>query len=114
MVDESPLAVEQEMAKVIFNLSQTEGLRLTARVCVQLKRLYDRWITASAPRIGARPQPKVAPREDQGAAPAPSREEVWLRAWCTVSGAVNYTTAEGATRWADKALEAFDARFPPK
>jgi hypothetical protein len=98
MVDESPLAVAQEMANVIFNLSQTEGQKLTADECRQLKRLYDRWNIAAKPRN----------------APSPWREEVWMRAWCAVSSAFNCKTAEAATRWADKALEAFDARFPPK
>lgn len=61
MVDESPLTVAQEMANVIFNLSQTEGQKLTADECVQLKRLYDRWNIASVPRAGA-----VAPRVPKG------------------------------------------------
>jgi hypothetical protein len=108
MVDESPLTVAQEMANVIFNLSHAEDQKLIAAECRQLKRLYDRWNIASAPRN--------APAEVHAHAPEPSpwREEVWMRAWCAVSSAFNCKTAEAATRWADKALEAFDARFPPK
>ena len=108
MVNESPLTVAQEMANVAYILSQAEGHELTAGIRRQLKALYDRWNAASAPRN--------APAEVHAHAPEPSpwREEVWMRAWCAVSGAFNCTTAEAATRWADRALEAFDARFPPK
>lgn len=113
MVDESPLTVAQEMANVAYNLSQAEGQKLTADECRQLKALYDRWNIAAAPRIGTRPQPEVGPREDHGAAPAPSREEVWLRIYAALAGALG---ANGPTArdWADKALEEFDKRFPPK
>lgn len=57
MVDESPLAVAQEMANVLFNLSQAEGQKLTADECRQLRALYARWNIASAPHGG--PKPKV-------------------------------------------------------
>lgn len=42
-----------------------------------------------------------------------AREEVWLRIYAALAGALG---ADGATAraWADKALEAFDERFPPK
>ena len=35
-----------------------------------------------------------------------------MRAWCSVAGAFNCQKPEDATRWADKALAAFDERFP--
>jgi hypothetical protein len=108
MVDESPLTVAQEMANVIYGLAQAAGDKLTADECRQLKALYDRWNIASAPRN--------APAEIHAPPPEPSpwREEVWMRAWCAVGGAFNCQKPEDATRWADRALEAFDARFPPK
>ena len=43
----------------------------------------------------------------------PGREEVWLRIYAALAGALG---ADGATSraWADKALEEFDKRFPPR
>lgn len=33
-------------------------------------------------------------------------------AWCAVASAWNSETSDVATKWADNALKAFDARFP--
>lgn len=43
----------------------------------------------------------------------PTRERVWYQAWNAVAGVFNCTNAATATRWADEALKAFDARFRP-
>ena len=43
--------------------------------------------------------------------PAPSREEVWIRAWCAVASTEACTTREQATRWDDACLNAFDQVF---
>lgn len=42
-----------------------------------------------------------------------AREEVWLRIYAACAGALG---CDGPTSrdWADKALEEFDKRFPPK
>lgn len=37
-------------------------------------------------------------------------ETVWLQAWCAVAGAFN-SDSDAATRWADKCLDRFNARF---
>ena len=39
------------------------------------------------------------------------RKQVWLDAWCACASAFNCSQAEVATKWADKALAAFDERF---
>jgi hypothetical protein len=49
MVDESPLTVAQEMANVIFIMSQTEGPKLTANMCAQLIERCDGDLPAGSP-----------------------------------------------------------------
>lgn len=49
------------------------------------------------------------PDPEQGRDPA--RERVWREAWVAVAGTWNSNSAEIATKWADAALAAFDARF---
>lgn len=41
----------------------------------------------------------------------PSREEVWLRAWCTVAGCVDAKDVETAHSWAKHCLQEFDRVF---
>jgi hypothetical protein len=41
-----------------------------------------------------------------------TREEVWLRAWTTVAGAVGVKNSSMATSWANICLEEFDKIFP--
>ena len=48
---------------------------------------------------------------DLVAAQLPTRQEVWLRAWCAVAGAWNCQSADAATRWADAALKEYERRF---
>lgn len=40
-----------------------------------------------------------------------TREEVWLRAWCSVASSGNCCTEDIATEWADKCLQEFEERF---
>lgn len=42
-----------------------------------------------------------------------AREEVWLRIYAALAGALG-CNGPTARNWADKALEEFDKRFPPK
>ena len=42
-----------------------------------------------------------------------AREEVWLRIYAALAGALG-VNGPIARDWADKAVEEFDARFPPK
>jgi hypothetical protein len=103
--------VGAEMANVAYNWAQFPGHMLTARECAMLRDLSTQWDLALAEV--SRPQPEVVPREDRGAAPAPSREEVWLRIYAALAGALG-CDGPNARAWADRALEEFDARFPPK
>lgn len=41
-----------------------------------------------------------------------TREEIWVRAYCSVASAFNSKEADCA-RYADGCLKAFDERFPP-
>lgn len=40
------------------------------------------------------------------------RRAIWIQAWSAVASAWNSKEADVATKWADKALKAFDERFP--
>lgn len=40
------------------------------------------------------------------------RKELWCNAWCDVANAINCSSADSATKWADAALKDFDSRFP--
>jgi hypothetical protein len=40
------------------------------------------------------------------------RKELWVSAWINTANAANCSATETATKWADKALEEFDKRFP--
>lgn len=40
------------------------------------------------------------------------RAQCWISAWSAVAGAITCETSDAATSWADKALQAFDERFP--
>ena len=40
------------------------------------------------------------------------RKELWRDIACAYVSASNSTSSEGAAKWADKVLEAFDKRFP--
>lgn len=40
------------------------------------------------------------------------RKELWCRVYVAYVTASNSTEIDGATAWADKALERFDERFP--
>ena len=41
-----------------------------------------------------------------------SREEVWIRAWCTVAGCIGVKHVEVPNDWARECLKAFDEAFP--
>lgn len=40
------------------------------------------------------------------------RKRLWANAWVHTASATNCTQTETATKWADKALDEFDKRFP--
>lgn len=40
------------------------------------------------------------------------RKQLWIAAWTSVSNTETCTRADTPTIWADKALAAFDSRFP--
>ena len=41
------------------------------------------------------------------------RKKLWCDAWVSTANANDWKSTDSATRWADAALEEFDARFPP-
>ena len=41
------------------------------------------------------------------------RKKLWCDAWVSTANANDCKSTDSATRWADAALEEFDARFPP-
>lgn len=41
-----------------------------------------------------------------------ARQEIWIRAWCSVARSSNCNKKSSPVIWADDCLEKFDERFP--